>query len=43
MEQAFDTLRNHARNHNLKLSDVATDVINGSLAPLGLDALRPKL
>ncbi len=39
MEQAFATLRNHARNHNLRLVDVATDVIGGSLAPPGLDAL----
>ena len=43
MEQAFDTLRNHARNHNLKLVDVATDVISGSLPPLSLDAPRLKL
>ena len=27
MEQAFATLRNHARNHNLRLVDVARDVI----------------
>ena len=32
MEHAFATLRNHARNHNLRLADVATDVIEGSLA-----------
>ena len=31
MEQAFATLRNHARNHNLRLVDVATDVIGGRL------------
>ena len=30
MEQAFATLRNHARNHNRRLADVATDVIGGS-------------
>ena len=39
MEHAFATLRNHARNHNLRLVDVATDVIGGSLAPPGLDPL----
>ena len=37
MDQAFATLRNHARNHNRRLVDVATDVISGSLAPPGLD------
>ena len=39
MEHAFATLRNHARNHNLRLVDVATDVIGGSLAAPGLDSL----
>jgi len=39
MDQAFATLRNHARNHNRRLVDVATDVIAGSLAPPGLDPL----
>jgi GAF domain-containing protein len=34
MEQAFALLRNHARNHNLRLSDVARDVINDNL-PVG--------
>ncbi len=37
MERAFATLRNHARNHNLRLSDVAESVIDGSLAASGLD------
>ena len=31
MEQAFGLLRGHARSHNLRLVDVATDVIGGSL------------
>ena len=31
MEQAFSALRNHARNHNLRLVDVARDVIDGTL------------
>ena len=41
MEHAFATLRNHARNHNLRLVDVATAVIGGSLTPAGLDPLPP--
>lgn len=32
MEQSFATLRNHARANNLRLSDVAQAVIEGSLA-----------
>ena len=39
MEQAFATLRNHARNHNVRLADVATDIIKGALPPQGLDSL----
>src|SRR5207244_10609773 len=31
MEQSFARLRNHSRNHNLRLVDVAHDVINGPL------------
>lgn len=41
MEQAFSTLRNHARNHNLRLVDVARDVINGTLAAASLDHPSP--
>jgi GAF domain-containing protein len=41
MEQAFATLRHHARNRNLRLADVAHDVIAGSLAASALD--RPPL
>jgi GAF domain-containing protein len=37
MEQAFSALRNHARNHNLRLVDVAEAVIGGSLAASALD------
>jgi AmiR/NasT family two-component response regulator len=37
MEQAFSTLRNHARYHNLRLVDVASDVIDGTLAASALD------
>lgn len=41
MEQAFTTLRNHARNHNLRLGHIAESVIAGTLAPSALDALPP--
>jgi GAF domain-containing protein len=37
MEQAFTTLRSHARNHNLRLVDVAQGVIDGTLAAFALD------
>jgi GAF domain-containing protein len=37
MEQAFVTLRNHARNHNLRLTDLATDVIGSAVAVADLD------
>lgn len=35
MEAAFQTLRTFARNHNLRLSDVAGAVVSGSLDPTG--------
>jgi GAF domain-containing protein len=41
MEQAFSALRTHARNHNLRLVDVADAVISGTLAPPALGPLRP--
>lgn len=41
MEGAFTTLRNHARNHNLKLIDVAQSVIDGTLASGALDPMKP--
>ena len=37
MQEAFSTLRTYARNHNLRLADVALDVIDGTLAPSALD------
>ena len=40
MEQAFSALRTHARNHNLRLVDVAEAVIGGTLAPAALGRLR---
>jgi GAF domain-containing protein len=41
MEQAFVMLRHHARHHNLRLVDVAHDVIDGTLAVAGLDRPPP--
>ena len=40
MEQAFSALRIHARNHNLRLVDVAEAVISGALAPAALGPLH---
>jgi GAF domain-containing protein len=37
MEQAFAILRGHARNHNLRLVDVAQGVIGGSVTAASLD------
>ena len=37
MEQSFSLLRNHARNHNLRLADVARDIITAKLAVTALD------
>lgn len=34
MHDAFAHLRNHARNHNRRLGDVALDVVEGRLGPL---------
>jgi GAF domain-containing protein len=39
MEHAFARLRHYARNHNLRLGDVATDVIAGTLAASALGRL----
>ena len=38
MEEAFSTLRTHARNHNLRLADIAHDVIDGSLPATALES-----
>jgi GAF domain-containing protein len=40
MEEAFSALRNHARNHNLRLVEVADAVIDGSLPVSALDQPR---
>jgi GAF domain-containing protein len=39
MDQAFARLRHHARNHNLRLADVAASLINGTLTTEALDPL----
>jgi GAF domain-containing protein len=41
IEGAFSRLRSHARNHNLRLVDVANDVIGGRLAASALDRSSP--
>ena len=41
MEQAFTRLRNHARNHNLRLVDVAQQVIDRTLDTAALDPPTP--
>jgi GAF domain-containing protein len=41
MQASFAALRTHARNHNLRLADVADGVINGTLAASALDPLPP--
>jgi GAF domain-containing protein len=41
MDQAFATLRNHARRHNLRLADVARDVISGTLTAAALTPPPP--
>jgi len=42
MESAFEALRGHARERNLRLADVARSVIDKSLAPAELVVTRPK-
>ena len=41
MERSFNVLRHHARNHNLRLADVANAVIVGTIAASALDPLPP--
>jgi GAF domain-containing protein len=43
MDQAFERLRLHARNHNSGLTSVAMDVVKGSLLGADLDTRPPKL
>jgi AmiR/NasT family two-component response regulator len=40
MEQAFSRLRSHARNHNVRLVNVAQDIIDGTLTTAALDPPR---
>jgi len=40
MDEAFARLRSHARNHNLRLTDVATEVVAGQLLVDKLDSPR---
>jgi GAF domain-containing protein len=42
MEQAFSGLREYARSNNLRLVDVAQDVIDGTLGPGALDPPPPR-
>ena len=42
MDEAFSALRNHARNHNLRLVDVAEAVITGTLPAAALDRPSPR-
>ena len=41
MEQAFRRLRSHARNHNLRLVDLASGIADGAVSPLSLDRPTP--
>jgi GAF domain-containing protein len=41
LEQAFTRLRNHARNHNLRLADLAHNITNGSIAASTVDPPPP--
>ena len=40
MDEAFARLRTHARNHNLRLTDVATSIVGGQIGISTLDAPR---
>lgn len=37
MEQAFATLRHHSRSHNLRLADVAAEIVEGTLTATALE------
>jgi GAF domain-containing protein len=39
MDQAFQRLRHHARNHGLRLTDVCVEIVNGTMTGGSLDAL----
>jgi GAF domain-containing protein len=40
MDRAFQRLRGHARNHNLRLSQLAADIADGTTLPDQLDSLQ---
>lgn len=42
MDHAFQRLRAHARNHNLRLGELARSIAEGDVAPASLDQHRPK-
>ena len=41
MADAFNRLRGHARDHNVRLSDLAAQVVAGTVSPASLDAKSP--
>jgi GAF domain-containing protein len=41
LAEAFTRLRTHARSHNLRLADLASDVVTGTLAASALDQPAP--
>ncbi len=43
MDASFRLLRNHARNHNLRLADLATSIATGAISPTALDHSQPKI
>jgi AmiR/NasT family two-component response regulator len=40
LEEAFKTLRGHARSHNFRLADLARDVVTGALEASALQPAR---
>jgi GAF domain-containing protein len=40
MDESFQRLRNHARNHNLRLTELARDVVDGTIPIVQLDPIR---
>jgi GAF domain-containing protein len=42
MDEAFDRLRAHARNHNARLTQVAEAVVTGATDASDLDAVSPR-
>jgi GAF domain-containing protein len=41
MDRAFQRLRNHARNHNIRLTALAQDIATGAVQPGSLDPFPP--